>query len=138
MRKLIYILTFVSLGSVLLTMLISCKKETQYKFIVTNNTSYRIDNIQFNCSVEETQISIEPNKSSSPFIINYKKKVGRFFTEPVLCVTITKYSDITTSYDNTFGSAFSISDFSQKATNSFQINLATNPNPPDIFEITKN
>jgi hypothetical protein len=115
----------------------ACQKEINYECSVTNNTSYRIDKMEFSCAADNYTLSVEPNSSSPHFNLVYRRRAGRFFTEPLLCVTITGYSDSTAHYQNTYGQTFSIRELS-KSTSSFHIKYEPNPlRSTDIFKVSK-
>jgi hypothetical protein len=126
------ITTIICVGLFLLP---SCKGK-EYKFVVSNKTNYRIDNIKIGCGDGATQISVDPNASSQTITLRIKRGIG--FTEPVLCAGVTDYSDNSGSYKHTTGSTISISNLSKKSTNIIEITLRDNPSPPnDIFSVRR-
>jgi hypothetical protein len=128
----------------LLSLSISCKKERDYKFLVKNNTNYRIDNIAFTgCGIMAKGMYVDPNSESQPFIISFNRlscPVGRLLVNPAhLDIHLRKYSDSLGEHNYNSGSEIQIKDLLKNSTNIVQINLATNPyNSNDIFSIDIN
>jgi hypothetical protein len=117
--------------SILLT---SCKKEKEYEFKIINNTGYRIDKIEFSCSIDHLE-SVVPHGTSPTFILKYKKKAAALFSEPLICFTILNYSDSTNVFENTLGKTASIDNLNKKGLNSVEINLSAKPDSINIFDI---
>lgn len=135
-RKMIYYTKFISLLIILAALFFSCKKDVNFSFVFKNSTGYKIDNIEFSCAVDKKSITISPNSTSENFTLKYRKKIGRFFTEPLLCVTVLRYSDSLKTYENTIGQTFSIKKLSE--TNEFVIELNTDSSGSSgIFKIVK-
>ena len=75
-----------------------------------------------------------PNSTSEKFELRYVKRGGSAFTEPLLCITVTEYSDSTQSHQNSYGGTMSISDL--KKNNEFVITYEPNTlYPSDIFKV---
>jgi len=122
------------------TILTSCKKERQYSFIVSNNTSYRID--KFNISLGQgTDLQVEPYSSSSTFSLTHTKPRFNIVTEPSMSYRIVNYSDTTKSYETRTASSVTINNLKKDGTNAINIQISSNPDskyPTDIFEVTIN
>jgi hypothetical protein len=113
----------------------SCSKEITYDCTLINETNYRIDKIEFTCAVDQRTISVPPMGTSEKFELRYVRNAGRFFDEPLLCLTISEYSDSTQTYQNSIGSTMSISDLEKN--NEFVIKYEPNTMyPSDIFKVT--
>ncbi len=123
------IIFFICFGS----LFYSCRKEKTYNFTISNTTNYRIDNIEFSCAVDNKNIAIDANSISENFKLTYKKKIGRLFSEPLLCITIIEYSDLSNTYKNSVGQTFSIRELSNS--NEFIIELQSNTT--DKFNVIK-
>jgi hypothetical protein len=118
----------------LMTLLATCKKRNEYIFVVINPTNYRIDNIDFTCAVDKFHLSVEPNSTSSEFIL--RKDALGIFSEPLICMTITDYSD-STKYKNGTGNTISFKGLSHKKVNTIRLSQITNTlYPSDIFSIS--
>ncbi len=129
------ITTFVT--ACLIFMLTSCNKETTYDCTLINETTYNIKSVKFTCAVDETKIAVPPLGTSAKFELRYEKRVGRFFTEPLVCITVTEYADSSQTYQNTIGGTLSVNKL--KKSNTFVISNKTNTtNPTDIFSVKRN
>lgn len=116
----------------------SCTRKRDYDFLVINNTKYEINTLKIGCgSKDSKEISIEPNSEKK---ITYHNSGTYFdFTEPMLCLTVLKYSDTLKTYENTYGGVTSIKDLKKKKTNVMTIEIDPNPlYPTDIFDIKVN
>ncbi|MDD3738892.1 MAG: hypothetical protein PHP31_06330 [Lentimicrobiaceae bacterium] len=130
-NKLKILFVFICMGQ----LFFSCTDEVIYNCTIDNTTEYRIDKIEFSCSINEKIISVPPNSVSNKFQLTYTKNVGRFFVEPVVCVTITEYSDSTKTYKNTIGNVISISDM--PVNTEFVVEYEQNTlYPTNIFKVT--
>jgi hypothetical protein len=64
----------ISVGIVFLIALLvfqSCRKETAYTCYITNQTPYKIDKIELDCSAEEVILSVEPFSSTAMFELKF-------------------------------------------------------------------
>lgn len=128
------ITTFVTASVIF--MLSSCNKETTYSCKLINETSYHIKEIKFTCAVDEKSVSVTPLGTSDKFELRYEKRVGRFFTEPLVCITVTEYADSTQTYQNEIGRSISVSKL--KKDNELVITYEPNVfNPTDIFRVKR-
>lgn len=131
-RSKIFISIFLLTSIVVLT---SCFEEREYEFIVTNNTTYRVDKM----TISDTELSIDPNSTLAPVTITYKKGVGHFFTEPLVGMSVRTYSDSTTTYENTYGRVVSLSDLKEILPNIVTLELDPAPfYPTDVFIVKVN
>lgn len=116
----------------------SCTRKRNYEFLIKNNTNYNINTLKLGCGQEDSkEISIEPNGEKE---ITYFNR-GTFFdfTDPLLCITISKYSDTITTYENSEGGVTSIKDLKKKESNILTIEIDPNPNSQtNIFDIKVN
>jgi hypothetical protein len=92
---------------------------------VKNATDYQLDKIVFG-NMDGTIISVKPNMTSDLFIIKRQNNdLAKFFSEPLLGVTVLSYSDSISTYENQIGEVISISDLKKD-----EINILT-------FRLTK-
>ena len=115
----------------------SCRdRPHDFDFKVVNNTNYKIETMKLGCGEKNSMnISIEPNGLVT-FIYHYSGTYFNF-TEPLLCHTITKYSDTTTSYKNTIGGVISFHALSKNNLNIINIELDPDPfHPSNIFSVS--
>jgi hypothetical protein len=127
---------FATIITCLTFLLCSCKKEITYDCTLINETKYRINKIEFSCAVDKKTVSILPFGTSYKFELRYVKSSGRFFSEPLLCITVTEYSDSTQTYQNSIGHTMSIS--ALQKTNKLVIKYEPSPfYPSDIFKVTR-
>ena len=116
----------------------SCSKTHEYNAEINNNTNYKIDTLMIDCAIRKTKITIN-KKSKKKTLLLYKKSSAGLFSEPLLCITILRYTDNNRSYNNTIGSTFSISNLDENKTNNIKIELNTNPTDSNnIFKISLN
>lgn len=128
------ITTFVTVS--LIFMLTSCNKETTYSCKLINETSYHIKEIKFTCAVDEKSVSVTPLGTSDKFELRYVKNTGRFFSEPLVCITVTEYSDSTQTYQNSIGRTMAVSKLEKN--NELIITYEPNTfNPTDIFKVKR-
>lgn len=114
----------------------SCKKEITYECTLINETHYRIEKLEFSCAVDNKTVLIMPRKASEKFELRYVKRAGMFVSEPLLCITVTEYSDSLKSYQNSIGQTFSISDLQKN--NEFIVTYKPSTLYPNhIFEVTR-
>jgi len=131
-----YKIKFATIIACITFLLCSCKKEITYDCTIINETNYRIDKIEFSCAVDKRSVSIPSFGTSEKFELRYVKSAGRFFSEPLLCITVTEYSDSTQTYQNSIGQTMSISDL--KKNNEFIIKYEPSTlYPSDIFKVTR-
>jgi len=98
--------------------MISCSKEHDYEFIVSNKTSYKINSFK----IDNIEIAIEPNATSE--MITWHFDGTNFnFTEPLLSLYITEYSDSLNVLKNNIGQLTSIIDLNKKNVNKIEISL---------------
>ncbi|MCC9165401.1 hypothetical protein [Pontibacter harenae] len=114
----------------------SCSTEKEFELVIENNTAYVLDSVQFSCAVNKQFQSVDSNSSTGPFFIKYKAPFLSL-SEPLLCLSILKYSDTQTSYKNTYGRTFSINDLSRRKTNYLKVEVNPSPHyPTNIFDMT--
>jgi hypothetical protein len=130
-------LLIVAIITYFMILVCSCRKETTYNLTLINETNYQIDKIEFSCAVDDKSVSVPSFGSSKKFELRYEKEVcGNCFSEPLLCISVTAYSDSTQIYQNEIGSTMSMSDL--KKNNEFIIRHEPNSlNPTDIFTVTR-
>lgn len=127
---------FVTIITCLTFLLCSCEKEITFDCTLINETKYRINKIEFSCSIDKKTVSIPPFGKSEKFELRYEKSVGRFFAEPLLCITVTEYSDSTQTYQNSIGRTMAISNL--KKNNEFIIEYEPSTlYPSSIFKVTR-
>jgi len=113
----------------------SCSKEREYEFIIENDTDYVLEIVRFSCAVNKHSQKVDSNSSTGPFIIEYKAPFLPL-SEPLLCLTILRYSDSKNSYENTNGRTFSISGLSRRRINYLKVGINPSPhNSTNIFDM---
>lgn len=130
-NKLKILFVFICVG----LLFFSCTDEIIYDCTINNTTKYKIDKIEFSCAIDEKIVSVSPNSVSDKFQLTYIKSGGRFFSEPLVCVTITEYSDSTKTYQNLIGRTISISDMSVNTEFIIEYEQST-LYPTDIFKVS--
>ena len=124
-------LTIIFFTCIILT---GCALNRSYDILVINHTGYKIDTMNFGCNRNIKQISVNPNDTSNKFRIPFKYIFA--FSEPLLCVDISNYSDSTNKYKNNKGMVIPESDLSRKRQNVITVKLYEKPNNrSDIFSI---
>jgi hypothetical protein len=118
----------------------SCTRKKDYEFLVKNNTTYEIITLKVGCGTKHSvNISIEPNNEKK---FTYHDPGAFFeFTEPMLCHTVTMYSDSINTYENKIGGVASIPALKEKDINLMVIEINPIPdrnNPKNIFKIKVN
>ncbi|MEI6090429.1 MAG: hypothetical protein WCR42_08260 [bacterium] len=110
----------------------SCSEDTEYHFVVKNETNYKLDVVGLDWGSGPNKISVEPNSVLTDVKLKYS---GGFEIEPAaLCVGVETYSDSNSIYTNTYGIATGRDGLSGNDTIIFTID----PEPyyeSDIFKI---
>lgn len=116
--------------TILISACISCTTEIDYRFKVKNTTNYQLDKIVFG-NMDGTIISVKPNMTSDLFIIKRQdNKLAKFFSEPLLGVTVLSYSDSVSTYENQIGEVISISDLKEDEINILTFRLVKQTHHP--------
>lgn len=135
--KRIFGLIFV--GILLLFSLFSCSDPIDYQIQVVNNTSYRIDKLEFGGSVSGPVISIEPMSTSEPIHVTYTETFGDVMGEPEYLISVTQYSNESNIFENTVWRFFPLGQGNPKSNNVISIQLdPTVFYEHDIFEFILN
>ena len=103
-------------------MIVGCAWNRTYEFTVINTTDYKIDTLKIGCGLEgKKKISVNPNDTTEQFEIRFRYLIP--LTEPLLCLTVTNYSDSTGNYENTYGGVISESSLTGIRSNILKIKL---------------
>ncbi|MCI5054777.1 MAG: hypothetical protein MRY83_01645 [Flavobacteriales bacterium] len=118
----------------LFVLLSSCGKNEEFEFMIVNNTSYHIDEFQF----DENNYEIFPNESSSAFKQTVTTRYGGLSSAPASYLAVKQFSDSSGNYDHFTGIDIKAYDFSGDL-NIIEISLTNNQEFPDhVFEIKLN
>jgi hypothetical protein len=116
----------------------SCSRQHDYKFIAYNSTDYKIEILKIGSGENRIEISVDPNDSTELFTYHF---AGTYFnfTEPLLYLFISEYSDSSRVYINKYGQVASIPDLLKKSINRIDISLEADTLGKEyIFDIRVN
>lgn len=121
---------FICISITLMMSLFSCSDPVDYQIQIVNNTTYRIDKLEFSGSLTGPVVSIEPMSTSEPFNITYDEDFGDVIGNPEYLISITQYSDENGTYTNSMWRFFSLNQAKPGQTNVISVQL----DPMSIFE----
>jgi len=111
-----------------------CAINRTYNVSLINSTEYRIDNLQIGCGKHISNASISPFDTTENLKIPFNYLVA--FTEPLMCMTITNYSDSLEKFIHSSGNVIAESDLKKRDNNFVLIKLKDNQEKKtEIFEI---
>jgi hypothetical protein len=122
---------------ILLVIVFSCSKEQDFNITLSNGTPFNITEIRVGSGDNTIFESVDSFKSSM-FEINKSKTIN--VTEPLLSITVTKYSNSDTSFTNSSGGGLiSYNKLDKNSTNQIVINVDSSlsfNDPTTILRIT--
>ncbi len=95
--------------------LISCNKTYNFRFV--NKTPFDLDSLTLGCAMENKILSIKSNSTINDFSAKSNYKLGGLGSQPLLCISVFKYSDSLKKYTQSIGSVIGINELSSKKIN---------------------
>ncbi len=128
-------MTKLLLSTLIFTLIISgCAINRTYNLTLINTTGYNIDSLKIGCGKQSSNATILPFDTTETLKIPFNYLFA--FTEPLMCMTVTSYSDSTGKFIHTSGNVISESDLKKGENNLISIKLKDNQDKKtDIFEI---
>ena len=129
------LLSFLLIGLIVLS---SCSHKVNYEFMVKNETNYTINTFRIGMGNEKIIISMKPQDSLDNVICKFKEPYFNA-AEPLLSLSISKFSDSIKVYENEIGHITSVSDLIKDEINTIKITLQEDvSNTTDIFDFRIN
>jgi hypothetical protein len=132
---------YISLLSLLLLAggLAGCSKERTYEVRLVNETDYTLEEVSIGSL---PPLSVGPQQTSASVEVTHSKNAAALASEALLSITIRRYSDATTTYENTqgHGKVVSMSELREGRVNYIYVALAPephqHPNAATVFAFT--